>query len=219
MKGLLRKDLYSIIDQKVVIIVLLFIAFCYPLMGAVDSGFTVGYISFVSATIGLATIGYDFADSGMLQIMTLPVDRKMYVQSKYVTCMICVVSGMLMAMIAQSLLYYRETGHMSWEYTLLSGFIVLFTGTIMTSAGIPSYIKFGAQKGVYGLLIFVIAMVALILGCIKLSEYMGYDLDQMFAGIAAMEVTAIVGFALAAAAVIMIISYMVALKIIDKKTF
>ena len=219
MKGLLRKDLYFIMDQKVIVMVLLLIAFLYPVVGAVDSGFTVGYISFVSATVGLATIGYDFADNGMLQIMTMPVDKKMYVQSKYMTCMICTVSGALLAMMAQSMISIKEYGIFESEFVLISGFIVIVTGMIMTSAGVPSYIKFGAQKGVYGLLVFVAAIVGIILGGLKLAEYMGYDIDQLFIKITSMEIAAIVGFALAAAAIVMIFSYMISLKVIESKTF
>ena len=83
MKGLLIKDIRTIMQQKTTLMLMwlvgVFMLFTYD-----SYEFSITYIMFVSGTLTMTTISYDDFNKGMTFLMTLPITRSMYVKSKYV---------------------------------------------------------------------------------------------------------------------------------------
>ena len=83
MRGLLMKDLELIkINMKIYLAVFL-IGIIYLVAQENGSTFFVAYAIFVSIGVSVGTISYDGYHHGMKFLMTLPVTKKQYVQSKY----------------------------------------------------------------------------------------------------------------------------------------
>ena len=83
MRGLLMKDLELIkINMKMYLAVFL-IGIIYLVAQENGSTFFVAYAIFVSISVSVGTISYDGYHHGMKFLMTLPVTKKQYVQSKY----------------------------------------------------------------------------------------------------------------------------------------
>ena len=83
MRGLLMKDLELIkINMKMYLAVFL-IGIIYLVAQENGSTFFVAYAIFVSIGVSVGTISYDGYHHGMKFLMTLPVTKKQYVQSKY----------------------------------------------------------------------------------------------------------------------------------------
>lgn len=92
MKGLLIKDYKLMKNQAKYYLVIVLIAGIVPMLnfsGKEDfSMFVCAYLTFLFAYFTLSTINYDEFDNGLEYLMTLPASRKIYVQEKYLFCLI-----------------------------------------------------------------------------------------------------------------------------------
>ncbi len=111
MRGLLMKDLELIkINMKMYLAVFL-IGIIYLVAQENGSTFFVAYAIFVSISVSVGTISYDGYHHGMKFLMTLPVTKKQYVQSKYLLsfgfAVLVSVISLLWGMIR---IHFRKTG-------------------------------------------------------------------------------------------------------------
>lgn len=218
MKCLIRKDILYLAEQKVVILMILLVA-AIASKGIFEdssssSGFVVGYITIISVFVAMSTIAYDEADRGMLQILTMPVTRKTYVESKYVFAALMifaggVLSGAILTLLSGISLY--ETA-----VTVTSIYSVAFA---MAAAAIPAYLKFGPQKGMLTVGAVVILIVIAAAGAVKLMRAAGIDIENIIENMTAGQTFGTVLFALAAGMILFLISFAVSLKIMMKKEF
>ena len=145
MSGLIEKDFRLMLQRKST---LLFITAIAVLMSFTMEGtFVAGYFTVLGVIFSSSTISYDEYDNGYPFLLTLPIDRKLYVQEKYVFCFL---SG-LFAWIFACALYLvacliRGIALNGSEVIVqLCGFLPVIV--ILTAIMIPFPLKFGAEKG------------------------------------------------------------------------
>lgn len=211
MKGLILKELYlikSFSKQYVLLMVL---------MGAWsvfvhNISFVAIYVMVLGSSMVLSTTSMDEAVSFHKFAVTMPVNARTLVKSKYVILFLTVGVGELLVWLFSAAVNLLPTGSM--EIVGMEGMIV--TGCLFLSANaasIPVMFKVGVTKSRYTYLIVMVVMGGVILGGYKASKLAGLSLDDMLTEMEwALNLTAVI-----LAAVIVAVSYFISVKIVQKK--
>lgn len=223
MKGLLRKDFTLIMEQKIVFLTMCIIAMAISFMGengeSFAKGFINSYITCIAAVVGMSTISYDESDNGLLYIMSMPVNRKMYVSSKYLISMIMAFLGAVISTILNVMISVGSGESIELNDMFLATAAVLSIGILIFSIGIPGYLKFGPQKGVVIMIVVIMGIIAICFGLSKLLVMAGIDLEEILTNLSNIENGAFAGLLLVVAAICALISYGISQKIMAKKEF
>jgi hypothetical protein len=211
MKGLILKELYlikSFSKQYVLLMVL---------MGAWsvfvhNISFVAIYVMVLGSSMVLSTTSMDEAVSFHKFAVTMPVNARTLVKSKYVILFLTVGVGELLVWLFSAAVNLLPTGSM--EIVGMEGMIV--TGCLFLSANaasIPAMFKVGVTKSRYTYLIVMVVIGGVILGGYKASKLAGLSLDDMLTVMEwALNLTAVI-----LAAVIVAVSYFISVKIVQKK--
>ena len=210
MKGLILKELYlikSFSKQYVLLMVL---------MGAWsvfvhNISFVAIYVMVLGSSMVLSTTSMDEAVSFHKFAVTMPVNARTLVKSKYVILFLTVGVGELLVWLFSAAVNLLPTGSM--EIVGMEGMIV--TGCLFLSANaasIPVMFKVGVTKSRYTYLIVMVVIGGVILGGYKASKLAGLSLDDMLTEMEwALNLTAVI-----LAAVIVAVSYFISVKIVQK---
>ena len=171
MKGLILKDIYNLatLFRIYTILPILAIVISY-------SQHSLGMLQFLPAFIGMfATISafaYDEQSNFDSFAMTLPINRKDMVISKYVLALVCIFASMLLSMVSQE---HFQTVELSGFLAECCGVAIamLFLNAIM----LPMIIKYGSMKA--RVLIIICFMLLGFLGSFVIS-HIGGILPQNF---------------------------------------
>ncbi len=211
MKGLILKELYlikSFSKQYVLLMVL---------MGAWsvfvhNISFVAIYVMVLGSSMVLSTTSMDEAVSFHKFAVTMPVNARTLVKSKYVILFLTVGVGELLVWLFSAAVNLLPTGSM--EIVGMEGMIV--TGCLFLSANaasIPVMFKVGVTKSRYTYLIVMVVIGGVILGGYKASKLAGLSLDDMLTEMEwALNLSAVI-----LAAVIVAVSYFISVKIVQKK--
>lgn len=211
MKGLILKELYlikSFSKQYVLLMVL---------MGAWsvfvhNISFVAIYVMVLGSSMVLSTTSMDEAVSFHKFAVTMPVNARTLVKSKYLILFLTVGVGELLVWLFSVAANLLPTGSM--EIVGMEGMIV--TGCLFISANaasIPVMFKVGVTKSRYTYLIVMVVIGGVILGGYKASKLAGLSLDDMLTEMEwALNLTAVI-----LAAVIVAVSYFISVKIVQKK--
>ena len=211
MKGLILKELYlikSFSKQYVLLMVL---------MGAWsvfvhNISFVAIYVMVLGSSMVLSTTSMDEAVSFHKFAVTMPVNARTLVKSKYVILFLTVGVGELLVWLFSAAVNLLPTGSM--EIVGMEGMIV--TGCLFLSANaasIPVMFNVGVTKSRYTYLIVMVVIGGVILGGYKASKLAGLSLDDMLTEMEwALNLTAVI-----LAAVIVAVSYFISVKIVQKK--
>ena len=154
MRGLLMKDLELIkINMKIYLAVFL-IGIIYLVAQENGSTFFVAYAIFVSIGVSVGTISYDGYHHGMKFLMTLPVTKKQYIQSKYLLSF----GFAVLVSVISLLLGIQISGKQEAEDLLISAGTALVISCIILCGMIPLRLKYEAEKS----RIVMVAVVAVI---------------------------------------------------------
>lgn len=138
MKGLLIKDCLLLKNiRKVFLFMILSACFCSLAMQ--DKNFIGGYLMVFFGTVCLSSISYDEMDQGDLTIFSFPIERKTYVQEKYVYGLLLLLSALLL-----STLFLLPW--LSWM-SIASNMIMFGIGLLFLAVSLPFQLKYGHEKG------------------------------------------------------------------------
>lgn len=225
MKGLIKKDTILIMQQKGIVLILIFLIIGLSAFINKDGnsnfiyGFAGGYMALLSAMMGLSTISYDEADNGYPYLMSMPFTRGMYVSGKYLICLISSLAGSVLSAILitlGSLINGQSIEVLSLISTLG---VIIAVGTLVSSIGIPAYLRFGSQKGMYVVLLICAVIAAAVIGLVKIIGKIGIDVQEVLADFSNLNEGAAVSLAIAVSAVIMSISWYISQKLMASKEF
>lgn len=138
MKGLLIKDCLLLKNiRKVFLFMILSACFCSLAMQ--DKNFIGGYLMVFFGTVCLSSISYDEMDQGNLTIFSFPIERKTYVQEKYVYGLLLLLSALLL-----STLFLLSW--FSWK-SIATNMIMFGIGLLFLAVSLPFQLKYGHEKG------------------------------------------------------------------------
>lgn len=208
MRGLVLKDLLSL--KGTFMILAAFVA-VYAVIGFVgnSSSMITGVLAIVVMMMPANSISYDEFYHWDRYVLTMPISRKMVVQSKYLFCFILAA----FVFVVGSILSILVTGEL-WEGIFSNAFVALISLLISTIA-LPCMLKWGAQKGRM-VIVFLCgaagAVLAILMGTLKWGE-----LKSIVGGSISMELLLVIVAVITAITVI--ISYGVSCKLYLHKQF
>lgn len=222
MKGLVLKDLYYLKGfMKQYLLILGFMAVWSVMVK--NSSFIVTYLLVIGNTLTLSTSSMDEAVSFNRFALTMPVSRKMLVQSKYILMIAIELSALLIGLLLGVLVNmnpYPLQGTSRWvssgsfEWTGIITLFVLFT--LISSVTLPAVFKFGVEKARHIYMISMLGLAVLVFGGLKLCQVAGISLDFLN-HLAEIPSEGLLAIMLAVSIGTVAVSYRVSLKVIRNK--
>ncbi len=154
MKGLLVKDFRFLWGQKGSLVIFIALGFYFLLTGT-DPSFGLVYTMMLAGLFSTSSITYDSHEKGMSFLLTLPIQKKTYVVSKYVfSLLVMVIMGAAIAFLGFGCdMFGAKDLDLS---TLGDGFVMAIAfGLVMVSFMIPIYVIFGAEKARVAILVII----------------------------------------------------------------
>lgn len=224
MKGLIKKDLIYLREQFVLLIIMALLV-VGSLIGvavsgkSISMGFINGYFTVLEAVILTSTISYDQSDNGMAYLMTMPITRKMYVNSKYMeTLVVSVATGVIVILI--NMISTKLVGGVSdISQLMLICATVASIIMVISSIGIPAYLKFEARKGSMAMIVTTCIIGLVCFGLIKTLDKLGFDVEYMINTMSNAGTSALAAMAVVVALICLVISYGISVKVINAKEF
>ena len=210
MKGLLLKDLAIVKQQGRSIIIIVAIAI-FMMASGNDITFAIAYANILFVMFGITTLNYDAFDNGFSFLFTLPITRKMYVAEKYLFSLLCVAAGLTL-----SLALMIVTGNLSSDGILfIVGYAV--AAILLLSLLLPIELKYGPEKGRIAMIIIFAIVFAVVFG---LKKVIGADqIASALITLGNMNEVLLAGILGAGVLVLLIVSYLISCRIMQKKEF
>ena len=216
MRGLLEKDLRLLKGQKNFFLIILLITVFLSLNS--EDNFAVTYLTFIAGFLTISSFGYDDNGNCMPFLLTLPVSRTLYVKSKYVLGFLLTFIGWAAGMVISMVTALLHKAPPTVEAVLFQ-LAWVFLWMIMLSFVLPMLFKFGAEKGRMATLAMMLVFMAIVFVFTKLAETLGMDVDACLEALAGQQIVVLVAGMAVAALIILLISYSISVKIIQKKEY
>ena len=217
MKGLLIKDFKLLKGQKNFFLLIALVVVGMTVFTE-DFTFPVGFATFVSALFALSTISYDEFDNGSAFLFSLPISRSLYVEEKYRFGLLTGAAAWLFSFLLVFCAgVYRQTA--SPQEILLSSLLFLPASLLMQALVLPFYLKFGGERGRLAILgaiglLFLAGVLA-----VKIAEAFGIDLGTLLDSLSALRMGTLISAALAAAALLWLLSLRISISIMKHREF
>ena len=217
MKGLLVKDLKLLKNMMRIMLIIIVFSVAFSTMGE-NLFFSMGYVSVFVAIFSVSTISYDEYDNGFAYLFSFPFERKQYVQEKYIFGLGMIIAGVFFSGII-SFMISKLTGQSvtapEWTAVIVAS---LSMAVFMISLVLPANIKYGSEKGRVAMIVIFLGVGVIGYGAYWISTLAGIDLEKMLNALfySPVKMGMTVGIF---AVVVMGISYLISVKIIEKKEF
>lgn len=220
MKGLLKKDLAYLKQNKIIFIFLIIFGIFYSFFYD-NSYFILGYYSIFAGILTLTTFSYDEFHHGLAFILTLPVSRKQYITSKY--CLSGILSLILcfLASLLSTLSQYKNVPNFSffnsqWMFSLL---LVLLFSFIISAFMIPVQVKLSADKAQYAMFIVFGTIAIMALALYTICQQLNINLEPLLNTLFSLNLSVLSIISILAVAFISWLSFHVSVRFITKKEF
>ncbi len=222
MKGLLVKDLRIVLQNKKLFFLMGLIAVFYMFsMGEEAASFVISFITMICGMLVMTTISTDEFDKSTIFLMTMPIKKSTYALEKYVFAFGCNLSGWGISTLLCILI--QKEGKLELLQTAL---ILLAVFCLFQMILLPIQLKYGGEKGRIVLIIVagVIFASALLLEKGKTLIFSSEaEADAWIVGIMT-KIQEISLWKIAAGAallwiVVLVISYSISKRIMEKKEF
>lgn len=216
MKGLLLKDLSIMKTQGRSVVIFMAIAL-FMLMAGNNTTFAVAYVNVLFITFGITTLSYDMHDNGYAFLFTLPISRKLYVMEKYVFSLLSIATGVVFSLILMIGVSFIKDDYIltTSEISFVIGYVI--GAIVVLSIMLPVNLKFGPEKGRIAMIIVIAIIVAGGFAASKIAGTM--DLTKVYWGIREITPMVVMGILSIVVVMILIISYLISCRIMNKKEF
>ena len=217
MAGLMEKDFRILLQRKQAFLVFLVIAI---LLSVTQGGAgVVGYLPFISAMLAVSTISYDEFDNGYPFLFTLPITRKSYVAEKYIFCFLTVFCSWIFSVILYVVIDKLQGGETPVSEMLSVSILLLLIAVVLMDVMVAVQLKYGSERSrVVIIAIFGICFLA-IYALAKLLEKAGVETAAAFRYLERISAVELVLLLLVAGIAATVISVMVSISVMEKKTF
>lgn len=217
MKGMLIKDFSLLKGQKQFFMVAFMFAVLFLFLSDMAT-FGVSYLIIMFIIFTLSTIAYDEYDNGNAFLFTLPISRKRYVQEKYVFCLvvsaiICFINMILIFILS----YVKGYGKDDVATLLITMAAAWAAGILMLSIMIPLQLKFGSEKRQMAMVAGFVCCFFLVFVGKKLVDRFG--VPAFIGKLGSLSLGSVIGIGAVLLIVITVVSYLLAVRIQEKKEF
>ncbi len=220
MTGLLVKDFRLLLQRKRFFILLLIVAFAWGFGMEGGAELMMGYLVLIMALFCISSISYDEYDNCYAFLLTLPIDKKVYVREKYLFGFVLSVIGWLVgAVIYGGYMTMNGNGAGVLQEMLLTVPYVAM-GILILDLSIPFQLKYGMERGRMAMIGAVIAVVAALSLADTLAKNAGMDIEEMLRqGINGISPTLLSVGAVVLFAALTAVSMIASRRIMEKKDF
>ncbi len=217
MKGLLIKDFRLMRGQRTFFLAIIAIS----ILTAVTSSntlFAISFLGFVCPMFVLSSISYDEFDNGNAFLFSLPITRKGYVFEKYIFGLILSISALIFST-AVCLIISVIKNTVSINEIFITALTVFPAELLILSLMLPFQLKFGAEKGRIAIIAVLggVSVISVIL--VKTAEVMNINLYELLNAVSKLGMQTFFLLYLLISFIILIISYRISIKVINKKEF
>ena len=217
MKGLLIKDIKLMKNMRNSMAMILVIAVG---MGAYikDTSFIITYLSLIGATFTSSTLSYDEFDNGYAFLFPLPVSRKGYVAEKYILGLLLSGGGWLIGSVI-TVISGLARNTMPLPEIFMTSVLLVSVPVFLLSVLLPFHFKFGGEKGRIVMIASMgVFFVIVVLG-VKLMNMLHLDPDAVIDNMPSLGMGATAAVSIAAAALILLLSFRISMGILQKKEY
>lgn len=217
MLGLIEKDMRLTFARKQTLLIFFIMA---VVMGiSMDGSFIIEYLTMLAAIISIGTISFDEYDNGFAFLMTLPFDRKTYVREKYLFCLMMSAAAWCIG----AVLYFigntvrRSEVNLMEELPMLIAFIPVMY--LSSAIMIPVQLKYGSEKSRIALFILFGCIAVLIFGVKPFFSGTENPITGLIQTIENLSPAIVLLTVIAVCALASCVSYMLSIRIMEKKEF
>lgn len=219
MKGMMIKDFDLLKSQKSFFLAAGF--FVVFFLGVTEQyQFAISYLTIMCGLIALVTISYDEYDNGFPFLFTMPISRKEYVKGKYVFYILISALGWMLSLllgIGTVIIRGGEKEEIMILFFTAAG--ALGIGMLIGAVAVPIQFKFGSDKRQIAIIAsFAVVFVVVYLGE-KLMEIGGIETSEIMIRLSKIPMGMWAALGTAAVIVLVLISYLISVRIMDKKEF
>ena len=161
MKGLLIKDLrVTLQNKRLMAVILLMAAMLILSKGEDGASFVISFVTAICGTLVLSTISVDEFDKSIIFLMTMPIDKSLYVVEKYIFAL----GSSLIGCICSSIFCMIFT-KFSMEVVLYQAILILFLLSLFQMIILPIHLKFGCEIGrivLLGMVVFFVLLASIV---------------------------------------------------------
>ncbi len=207
MTGLLVKDCLTLVKQMKIFLVIIIVFSIVP--GYNMSAFAIVY----SALLPMTALAYDERSKWDMLASMMPYRPRDMVLSKYLLGIGAVLAAVILSCVAQIVI--NAVRHTAAEPGFIAGSAVMFcAGLITLSLLLPFMFRFGVEKGRIALFVIVgLAAVAAVFLSGRSEDAASFYASE------SISLSAVAGVIGAAAAVILIVSVLISVRIYSRKEF
>ena len=218
MRGLICKDLRLMMVQKNFLIMLAAVALV-SLAAMDDPMFVIMYMTLIFTSFILSTMSYDEFDNGFPFLFTLPITRKLYVREKYVLALLSGAAVWVLTTLLSAGSCIFSDGALPQLSWFAAPFMVLPMLAVLIALMIPFKLKFGSENSRMALVIAVAAVFALIGAVSGAMQAAGVSLDVLAATLPPMSMALCAALLIAFSAFILLLSYTISVRIMERREF
>lgn len=214
-KGLLIKE-FKLMKINLRFFIIIMIVWGALMASQFGGTFIVGYTAMLFSFLTVTTFSYDEFENGAVYLFTLPVLRRDYIREKYLFGFLI---STLPTILASMMLWIADSVWGEAEHPgvyLLSVVVSLPVAYLILALEIPLLVRFGSEKS---RLISVSMLGCTSIGYGILHELTGVDSTEAVSSIAALGTWVLILLAVAALVVLVMISYKISCRFMEKKEF
>lgn len=207
MHGLIQKDLYSLKGsfKSILLIMIIFGVIFIPQAGGVSF---IAVTVFMMSSLVISTISMDDFVKWDKYALTLPLNRKDIVKSKYELLLLLSITGAVVGL-AVTAVYNLIVNQASVEEILMMGIMMVAVSIALLGIVMPVIYKFGVERARILMMICIFLPIVLILGLVYAAENSGINLPEVSNLLLVVTIIII-------SAAVLLLSYFVSLKIYSK---
>lgn len=215
MRGLLEKEFQLLKEQKKYGLLLVVLTAFLSINS--ESYFATAYLTFIAGFMVFTSFSYDDNGNCMPFLLTLPVSRRLYVRSKYAFGALLISAGWLCGMMISIALVLVKR-QMPVPEDLLFQMVWLLVWIMILAFVMPLMFRYGAEKGrMIMLAVMLVVMAVGYLGVKAAETGIGTDLDM--SGLSGAGAAAVAAAVAAFALVMAGVSYVISVRIVQKKEY
>lgn len=217
MKGLLIKDLRLMKNMGNSLAIILLVAVGMSFYSS-DMSFIVVYMAIIGTTFTSSTISYDEFDNGNSFLFSLPVSRKDYVLEKYLFAILMCGGGWLLGGVI-SIAAGVVRGGLGPVEGMMTALVLLPVAMCLNVLLVPLRLKFEAEKSRIAQIVVMGGIFLVVIAGAKIVERLGIDLNTLEERMPAMSQGAGIAVAVAVSAALLLLSYRISIRIMERKEF
>lgn len=218
MSGLFVKDFMLLKNMKQSIAIIVGIGVLFWVMN--EELYTViPYITVMFSIFSMSTVSYDEYDNGISFLFTLPIERKKYVFEKYLFGTIVSFGGFVGISIMTVLAGILRGMRFSIEESVMITICSLGIAGILLAINLPLQFKFGNEKSRIALIAAIGIAIGLGAFIIKMMNYWKIDFERILENLENVKLGVLAIVVVSIVLLVMFLSFVISMKIMQKKEF